>query len=133
LNFRILDILLPVTDFPILSEISTVADFLAAINKQEIDFALVLRPDGTLAGTILNRDLCRGEIGSPNFLRQQIGKIMNADPPTVEEDAPVEFVLQAMLGNNLIALPVLDRGRRLKGVVTLKDMLTRSNRWGLRK
>jgi len=133
LNVRIPDILLPMTNFPILSEHSTVAEFLAAMNKHEKDFALVLRPDGTLAGIILNRDLRRGDVGSPDFLRLQIDKIMNADSPAVEEDASLESALQSMLGNNLVAIPVLDKERKPKGVVTLKDILTRTERWGLRK
>ena len=133
LNVRIADVLLPVTNFPTLSEHSTVAEFFAAMNKHETDFALVLRPDDTLAGIVLNRDLRRGDLGSPHFFRQQIGSFMNADSPAVEEDASIESALQSMLGNNLVAIPVLDKDRKLKGVVTLKDILTRTNRWGLRK
>jgi arabinose-5-phosphate isomerase len=133
LQGRIQDILLPVTNFPLLSEQATVAEFLAAMNKHEKDFALVLRPDGTLAGTLLNRDLCRGDLSSPDFLRQPIDKIMNPNSPVVEEDASLESALQSMLGDNLVAIPVLNKEGKLKGIVTLKDLLTRGDRWGLRK
>ena len=125
LSFRVKDIMRPVSDFPTLPKEKTIGEFLSAINRYGADFALVLDPDGGLAGMVTDRDLRRGEIGSPDFLRRLIAGLMRPSPATVEENIPAAEAMRTMVENNLVALPVLDKGKRLKGVVTLRDILNR--------
>lgn len=129
LSFRVKDIMRPVSEFPTLPKEKTVEDFLSAINGCGADFALVLHPDGTLAGMVTDRDLRRGEVGSPDFLSRAIARLMNPTPTTVEENIPTAEAMKTMVENNLVALPVLGPGKRLKGVVTLRDILNRRDRW----
>ena len=125
LSFRVKDIMRPVSDFPTLPKEKTIGEFLSAINRYGADFALVLDPDGGLAGLVTDRDLRRGEIGSPDFLNRLIAGLMDPSPATVEENEPAAEAMRTMVENNLVALPVLDKGKRLKGVVTLRDILNR--------
>jgi len=133
LSFRVKDIMRPVSDFPTLPKEKTVGEFLSTINRCGADFALVLHPDGGLAGMLTDRDLRRGEIGSPDFLNRLIAGLMNPSPATVEENEPAAEALRTMVENNLVALPVLDKQKRLKGVVTLRDILNRRDQWGQKK
>jgi CBS domain-containing protein len=41
--------------------------------------------------------------------------------------------MRTMVENNLVALSVLDKQKRLKGVVTLRDILNRRDQWGQKK
>ncbi len=123
LNIRVKDILCPPEKFPSLSPGTTVAEFLRAMNEHQSDFALVLNPDRTLAGIVIDRDLRRGDIGSPQFLARPIEGLMNPHLPPVEEGASIQEAMRAMVESNLLALPVLDREKRLKGVITLRDCL----------
>jgi arabinose-5-phosphate isomerase len=133
LSLRVKDIMRPVSDFPTLPKEKTVGEFLSAINRTGADFALVLHPDGNLAGMVTDRDLRRGEIGSPDFLKRLIAELMGPIPATVEDHIPAEEAMKTMVENNLVALPVLDKGKRLKGVVTLRDILNQGGRWVQKK
>jgi arabinose-5-phosphate isomerase len=133
LSFRVKDIMRPVSDFPTLPKEKTVGEFLSTINRCGADFALVLHPDGGLAGMLTDRDLRRGEIGSPDFLNRLIAGLMDSSPATVEENVPAAEAMRTMVENNLVALPVLDKQKRLKGVVTLRDILNRRDQWGQKK
>jgi arabinose-5-phosphate isomerase len=125
LNLRVKDLIREVADFPAIAKQTTVGDFLSLINRQESDFALVLHTDGSLAGIVTDRDLRRGDIGSPQFLACGVGVLMNSNPVTIHEEAPAAEAIRALVENGLTVLPVLDMENRLKGVVTLRDVLNR--------
>ena len=127
LNLQVKDIMRPATDFPAISKQATVGEFLSEINRQQTDFALVLHPDGSLAGVVSDRDLRRGDIGSPHFLAQFIESLMTSNLSAIDEGSSAAEALRAMMENNLVALPVLDSEKRPKGVVTLRDLLNRGN------
>ncbi|MBI4495600.1 MAG: KpsF/GutQ family sugar-phosphate isomerase [Deltaproteobacteria bacterium] len=122
LSRRVKEVMRPPTECLIVSQETTVAEFLSRANSEQKDFALVLHPDGSLAGMVADRDLRRGEIGSPQFLNLLIEGLMG-QPLTIDEEAPAKEALRALVDHNLVALPVLDGERRVKGVVTLRDVL----------
>jgi arabinose-5-phosphate isomerase len=127
LNLRVKDIMRPASEFPAISKETTVSEFLLAINRHGTDFALVIHPDGNLAGIITDRDLRRGDIGSPQFPARLIEELMCSSPSTIDEGASAAEAMRSIVENNLAALPVLDEKKRLKGVVTLRDLLNRGD------
>ena len=127
LNLRVKDLMRPVSEFPAISKESTVGEFLLAINRQGTDFAIITHHDGNLAGIIADRDLRRGDIGSPQFPSRQIGELMNPTPTTIDENSSAAEAMRAIVERNLVALPVLDKEKRLRGVVTLRDLLNRGD------
>ena len=126
LNLRVKDIMRPASEFPAVSKETTVGEFLLAINRQGTDFAVIYQ-DGGLAGIIADRDLRRGDIGSPQFPSRQIGELMTPSLSTIEENSSAAEAMRAIVENNLVALPVLDKEKRLRGVVTLRDLLNRGD------
>lgn len=127
LNLHVRDIMRPPADFPAISPEATVRDFLAAMERQKSDFSLVLHGDGTLAGMITDHDLRRGDIGSPQFMAKLIEEFLHSDPTVIAEGASAGEAMRFMVEKNLLALPVLDGDRRVKGVVTLRDILNRAD------
>lgn len=127
LTIQVKEIMRPVSEFPVLSPQATVRDFLQAINQKKTELALILHPDGSLAGMITDRDLKRGKIGSPKFLAQGISALMSANLPTIEEGSSVAEAMRVIGEKNLLALPVLNKEKHLQGLVTLRDILNRSN------
>jgi len=127
LNLRVKDLMRPASEFPSVSKETTVLEFLQVIKRQAAEFALVIHPDGSLAGIIADRDLRQGDIGSPEFPACLIEGLMKANPLTIEESASAVEALRAILQHNLVALPVLDKEKRMKGVVTLQDILSRGD------
>jgi arabinose-5-phosphate isomerase len=127
LNLRVKDLMRPASEFPAISKESTVGEFLQAINRQGTDFALIIHHDGSLAGVIADRDLRRGDIGSPRFPSRRIGELMNPTVPTIDENSSAADAMRAIVEGNLVALPILDKEKRLRGVVTLRDFLNRGD------
>jgi len=117
----------PASEFPAISKEATVGEFLQAINRQGMDFALVTLHDGRLAGVIADRDLRRGDIGSPQFPSRRIGELMNSTLSTIDENSSAAEAMRAIVEGNLVALPILDKEKRLRGVVTLRDLLNRGD------
>jgi arabinose-5-phosphate isomerase len=128
LHLRVKDVMRPVAEFPAITKETTVSEFLVAINRQGTDFALVLNPDGSLVGLVAARDLRRGDIGSPHFLSRFVAELMASAPSTIEEGASATEAMRAMMENDLVVLPVLDKGKQLKGIVTFRDLFNRDLR-----
>jgi len=127
LNLRVKDIMRPPSEFPAVSKETTVGEFLLAINRQGTDFALIIHQDGSLAGIIADRDLRRGDIGSPQFPSRLIADLMSSNLSTIDENSSAAEAMRAFVENNLLALAVLDKEKRLMGVVTLRDLLNRGD------
>jgi magnesium transporter len=117
----------PASEFPAISKESTVGEFLQAINRQGTDFALIIHHDGRLAGVIADRDLRRGDISSPQFPSRRIRELMNPTVSTIDENSSAAEAMRAIVEGNLVALPILDKEKRLRGVVTLRDLLNRGD------
>jgi arabinose-5-phosphate isomerase len=122
ITLRVKDGMHPAAEAPCFSPEKTVGEFLAALNSRQKDFGFVLRSDGRLAGMIMDRDLRKGDLGSPQFLARPLQELMSLNPPVLEEEAPGSEALRVMVANNLTALPVVDKEKRLRGFITLKDL-----------
>jgi len=123
LTLRIKDSMHPAAEAICFSPEKTVGEFLAILNSQQKDFGFILHPDGRFVGMVGDRDLRRGDLGSPQFLARPIQELMSLNPPTLEEEASGGEAMRLMVENNLTALPVVDKKRRLRGFITLRDLL----------
>jgi arabinose-5-phosphate isomerase len=127
LNLRVRDIMRPASEYPAVFKETTVREFLLSINRYGTDFALVIHPDGSLAGIMADRDLRRGDIGSPQFTSRLIEGLMCSTPSTIDEGSSAAEAMRSIVENNLAALPVLDGKKRPRGVITLRDLLNRGD------
>src|SRR5262249_32573198 len=77
----------------------------------------VLDDDQRLLGTLSFRELFAGRSEQP------IAEVMRADPITLAEDLDQEAVSQVFAAHRFLALPVVDAEGRMKGVVTIDDIV----------
>lgn len=105
------------------SQDSTVAEVVSRIRQLEDDRSDLLHTifavddDGRLMGAITLRDLLLANRASP------VSRIMREDVESVRLEDPDDDVARKLVRYNLLALPVLDDERRVKGVVTVNDVL----------
>ncbi len=92
----------------------------------------VVLSNGDLAGIISDRDirlampspLLTADTDASDFLaRTAIAAIMTREVITVESDAPIEDAAKLIYRHRISALPVLDEGMRLQGILTETDIL----------
>lgn len=119
---RVKEIMHLPAEAPCFSPEKTVGEFLAALNSRQVDFGFILHPDGRLAGMVQDRDLRKGNLGSPRFLARPIREFMTADPRTIEEAGAGSEALRIMIENNQTALPVVDKKKLLRGFLVLRDL-----------
>ena len=82
-----------------------------------ISYIYVVTPDDRLVGVISFRDLILASPGRP------IREVMDADLVSVPEDLDQEGLAEVLRRNNLLAVPVVDPEGRMKGVVSIDDVL----------
>lgn len=89
----------------------------ARLSVETINYAYVLDAEQSLQGVISLRELFMAPGDKPIF------EVMHTDVVTVSGDTDQETVGQLLSRSGLIALPVVDAGGRMKGIVTLDDIV----------
>jgi magnesium transporter len=84
---------------------------------QPIHYGYVLNADQRLLGVVALLDL----FSSP--IDRTVAELMTTDPITVPEQTDQEIVSQVFRQHDLLALPVVDARGRMKGVVTVDDIV----------
>lgn len=110
------------TDFVSVSAGSTVGDTLAAVRSlEEVPDPLlavyVIDESGAMLGLVRLRMLILSDPATP------VSEVMDGDLPTVQPEDQAEDAARVLAEYNLLAVPVLDAGRRMVGVVTVDDAL----------
>ncbi len=86
-------------------------------NLEMVYYAYVVAPDQGLLGVVSFRELFSAP--STSLMRD----VMNADVITVDEQMDQEAVSHIFSEHDLIAIPVVDEQKRMKGIVTYDDIV----------
>jgi CBS domain-containing protein len=78
---------------------------------------LVKKDSEELAGIVSRLDLMR------KFEEDQLALLMNRDPPVVKQSNEVEDAVRLLLDKGIRRLPVVDSKRRLKGMITVHQVI----------
>lgn len=112
---------------------ATVADAVDALQSAHVRHLPVVDDLGVLVGMISDRDL--GPLMKTFIIdeavqrmpyppdQQGLSELMSADPFAVEEDADVAEVIDTMIDERVGAIPVVDGGRRVVGIISYIDVL----------
>ncbi|HET9595481.1 MAG TPA: magnesium transporter [Anaeromyxobacteraceae bacterium] len=101
----------------------TVDEAIAYLRRQAperaelIYYAYVLDPEQRLLGVVSFRDLFAARAD------RKVADVMRRDPVTVREDTDQEVVSRLFAQHDLLALPVVDGDGRMKGLVTVDDIV----------
>lgn len=96
----------------------------AAQAMRELDVgALPVCDQNRLVGLVTDRDIVVRALAEERA-HARIGDVMTQAPLYCFDDEPLEQALQTMRGRQIRRLPVVDRDRRLVGIVALADVAT---------
>jgi arabinose-5-phosphate isomerase len=83
----------------------------------------VVDPAGELVGVVTAGDLTRLMERQAHFLDIPVGDVMTRDPKSTSADTLAAAAVGLMEQHGIMALPVLDGGRRVVGMVHLHDLM----------
>jgi len=83
----------------------------------------VLNAQGKLAGVVTAGDLTRLMEHNDAFLDVPVGEVMTRSPKTTSADELASAAVGLMEQHGIMALPVLDGGRKVVGIVHLHDLM----------
>lgn len=86
-------------------------------NLEMVYYAYVVAPDGELLGVVSFRELFSAHPDA------RVREVMHADVITVDEQMDQEAVSHIFSEHDLIAIPVVDAARKMKGIVTYDDIV----------
>ncbi len=101
----------------------TVGEALSYLRRQtrerveQIYYAYVLDANQRLLGVVSLRDLVTAPVETP------ISQVMESDLVSVHEETDQEAVSQLLATHDLMAVPVVDSEGRMKGIVTVDDIV----------
>jgi CBS domain-containing protein len=81
------------------------------------------RPVGILTDRDLALRVLTDRTARADFRDLRAAQVMTRDPRTIHEDEGFDRALELMRGENVRRLPVVDRHGKLRGIVSLDDLL----------
>jgi arabinose-5-phosphate isomerase len=102
-----------------------VEDAIMEIDSKGIGATVVVDGDKKIAGILTDGDLRRALLKEKDIRHLKVEDIMTASPKNIEEDLTAAEALGIMELYGITHLLVLDREKRLKGLVHLHDLLGR--------
>lgn len=101
---------------------NTVAEAARVMDKECIGSLPVVK-DGKLVGILTDRDICCRAIGQGRDpQRTSVRTIMSRDVVTCFDDQDLHDAAAVMERRKVLRVPILDRTKRLVGIVTLADL-----------
>jgi arabinose-5-phosphate isomerase len=110
---------------PVVTLGSKLEDALKEIDAKGIGATLVVDRNGRLAGILTDGDLRRALIRETNIHDLKVEELMSTSPKTVDEDQSAAEAIGIMELYEITHLAIVDRQKRVKGVVHLHDLLGR--------
>ena len=111
----------------LIPETATVAEVIRNLDESMMQITLVVKLDGSLAGTITDGDIRRGLLNGLN-LNDSIELIVNHEPLVVPPQMTRETVLQLMQINKINQLPVVNENRCVMGLHSWNELISPGKR-----
>lgn len=122
LLLKVDQIMRPATALAVISPTTPVVDAIQAMTAQRTGAAVVVHPDGTLAGIFTHGDFARHFPGNPGIGSMPVGDLMTLRPVSITGDRLAAEVLQLLEQHRIDDLVVLDGNRHPIGMVDSQDL-----------
>lgn len=121
LLLRVSDVMIR-DDVPALGPERSMRECVVLLAKKRGTVAIV-DARGSLEGVVTAGDLTRLMEKTDDFLDRRVGDVMTRKPKTASADELAAVAVQRMEQHGIMALPVLDGGRKVIGMVHLHDLM----------
>jgi len=122
LLLRVNQIMRPLAEMAVIPPETPIVEAIQAMTSQRAGAAVVVHPDGTLAGIFTHGDFARHYPGNLGIGSAPVGEFMSLRPVTVNGDKLAAEALQILERHRIDDLVVVDERRHPIGVVDSQDL-----------
>jgi len=123
LSLKIKDVMLTRDRIPVVSKEQTVEETIAEIDRKKLGASLVVDDDLILLGIVTDGDVRRSLLRFRNIMGLKVDQVMSTSPKMIDEEKKVAEAIDLMEHHAITVLPVVDRMKRVKGIVHLHGLL----------
>ena len=123
LSLKIKDVMLTRDQIPLVLKDQTVEETILEIDRKKLGASLVVDDGLILLGIVTDGDIRRSLLKLRNIMGLRAEKIMSTSPKTIDEEKKVAEAVDLMEHNAITVLPIVDRVKRVKGIVHLHGLL----------
>ena len=119
---RVADVMRPQDRMPVVSPETDVLAVLHVMNERRAGLAVIVSPDGTLAGIFTHGDFVRSFERNPSMSGDPVSQYMSKHPVTIGLDRLAVEVLNVLDQHRIDDLIVVDEGNRPVGIIDSQDL-----------
>ncbi len=120
---KVSEIMLTGAALPCVPKQSSLAESLQMMDQHNIGAVLIVTANNTLSGILTDGDIRRLVVHDVALRDASIDDVMVRDPLTVAPGTPVYTALNIIETHQITALPVVEAGNKLVGILHLHDIL----------
>jgi len=123
LSIKVKEVMLTEDQVPLVSIDQTVREAIFEIDKKKLGASLVVDNSLVLLGILTDGDIRRALLHWKDIMGLKVAKIMSKSPKMIDEEKNVSEAVTLMEHNAITVLPVVDKFKRVKGVIHLHGLL----------
>jgi len=122
-SINIKEVMLTGDQVPLVSIDQTARETIFEVNKKKLGASLVVDNSLILLGIVTDGDIRRSLLKWKDIMGLKVDKIMSTSPKMIQEGKKVSEAVTLMEYNAITVLPVVDKAKRVKGIVHLHGLL----------
>jgi len=123
LMLKVKDIMQTGKNIPMVSEDKSLIEGIKEINRKNLGFTLAVSRNKKLKGIITDGDLRRLLVKGKKIEKLKVKDVMTRNPKTIDEEILAVKAMEIMEKYEITCLVILDKEKRIKGIVHLHDLL----------
>jgi arabinose-5-phosphate isomerase len=123
LILKVDDLMATEQDIAVVNESSSLMEAVVEMAEKGLGIVIVTDNSDTLLGVITDGDLRRQLSNKADIYSMSVKSVMSTSPKTVEKGMLAIQALNLMKGKKVSALPVLDEGKKVVGVIKLSHIV----------
>ena len=123
LSVKIKEVMLTADLIPLVSIGQTVGETISEINGKGLGASLVVDNDLVLRGIVTDGDIRRSLLQWRDIVGLPVERVMTTSPRTIDEEKKAVEAVAVMEHNGITILPVVDKEKRVKGIIHLHGLL----------
>lgn len=123
LSIKIKEVMFTGDRIPLVAIDQTVRETIFEIDKKKLGASLVVDNSLILLGIVTDGDIRRALLHWKDIMGLKVAKIMSKSPKMIDEEKNVSEAVTLMEHNAITVLPIVDKLKRVKGIVHLHGLL----------